>query len=326
MSHKPRQGSLHSQMRRAVKEHTKDRSNHTRKSYIQACACFDRWRRENGYSNADIRRHPRDAVEAWRDHMLDEGYSVGTIHTYASGICCGLQIPMDGIIRSGNAMDKTKSLGLSRRSQLAMADPKNAEIIRFQRMVGGRRTALQRLTGSDLVERDGGLYIRFLRDKGGKNQLQYILPEDAEQVRAYFESVGPEERLFPEPFHRDLDLHLLRAEHARRVYAHFARLCSTEEGRAELRRRLWQRYTDPVYGCKAYLEAQRTGNQEAMRALRIRYAAEMADGPYYLRGPNRRVARERGLPIVYDRLAILSCSVFALSHWRTDIAVKSYLL
>lgn len=321
-----RQGSLHSQMRRTVKEHTKAMSNHTRKSYMCALGSFDAWRREAGWSNADVRQAPRAAVEAWRDYMLEEGYSVGTIHTYASGICSALQIPMDKIVRSGNARDKTKSLGLSHRSQLAMEDPKNADIIRFQRMVGGRRSALQRLVGSDLVERDGSLYVRFWKDKGGKNQLQHILPEDEEAIRAYFEAVGPHDFLFPEPFDRDLDLHRLRAEHARRVYAHYEQVCATEEGRKKLRHQLWQRYTDPVYGCKAYLEAQKAGNREAMRALRIRFAAEMTDEPYYLRGANRWVAQERGLPTVYNRLAILACSVFALSHWRTDIAVKSYLL
>lgn len=321
-----RQGSLHSQMRRTIKSHTKSMSNHTRKSYVSACNRFDRWRREMGLSNADIRNAPREMVERWRDHLLEDGYSVGTVHTYVAGACVALDIPMDGIARSGSAKDKRKSLGLSHRSQLAMEDPNNADIIRFQRMVGGRRSALQRLVGSDLVERDGSLYVRFWKDKGGKHQLQYILPEDEEAVRAYFEAVGPHDFLFPEPFDRDLDLHRLRAEHARRVYAHYEQVCATEEGRKQLRHELWQRYTDPVYGCKAYLEAQKAGNKEAMRALRIRFAAEMTDEPYYLRGANRWVAQERGLPTVYNRLAILACSVFALSHWRADIAVKSYLL
>lgn len=323
---KHRQGSLHGQMRRTVKAHTKNLSNHTRKSYMRACANFEKWRREAGWSSADVRNDPRAAVEAWRDDMLDDGLSVGTIHTYAAGICSALQIPMDKITRSGNSSDKRKSLGLSRRSQRAMEDPKNADIVRFQRMVGGRRAALQRLTGSDFVEAGGECFVRFIGDKGGKDQLQKILPEDEENVRAFFESVGPDEQLFPEPFHRDLDLHRLRAEHARRVYAYYEQVCSTAEGRAKVREQLWRRYTDPQLGCKAYRLAKQQGDAEAMRALRIRFAAEMADGPYHLRGANRRVALERGLPTSYDRLSILAASVFALSHWRTDVAISAYLL
>lgn len=324
---KHHQGSLHSEMRRTVREHTKNMSNHTRKSYLRACANFDRWRRESGWSNQDVRDNPRAAVEAWRDYMLEEGYSVGTIHTYGAGICTALSISMENLIRSGNASDKRKSLGLSRRSQLAMENPDNADIIRFQHMVGGRRSALQQLRSDDYcIDQNGRFFVIFRRDKGGKKQLQLILPEQAEAVKLFFDSVQPGELLFPEPFSRDLDLHQLRAQRAREVYQYFLKVCSTEEGRAEVREQLWQRYTDPEIGCKAYLMAKRQGDAEAMRALRIRFAAEMKDGEYHLRGANRRVALERGLPTTYDRLSILATSVFSLSHWRTDIAVKSYLL
>ena len=43
----------------------------------------------------------------------------------------------------------------------------------------------------------------------------------------------------------------------------------------------------------------------------------------------RRVKKaliDNGLDIKYDRLAVLSCSLFALSHWRNDVTIASYLL
>ena len=54
-----------------------------------------------------------------------------------------------------------------------MERPENVDIVAFQRMVGGRRSALQQLTGSDFVKDESGQWcVRFTRDKGGKSQLQ----------------------------------------------------------------------------------------------------------------------------------------------------------
>ena len=320
-------GSLGGEMRMRVKAHTKDKSNHTRSSYLCACAAFDNWRKEVGLSNSAVRKDPQAAVEQWRDHLLCSGYTQASTHTYLAGACCGLGIPMDGITRHGTAADKRKSLGLSERSQQARQRPENAEIVRFQAMVGGRRNALQRLTGNDFVNDESGEpCVRFIRDKGGKTQLQRILPEHQEKVKAFFDAVGHDELLFPEKIDRHLDLHAIRAEHAREAYRFYQQECSTEEGREKMRRQLWARYTDPEIGCKAYLLAKERGEKGKMRTLRARFAREMSDGTYYLQKANRKVALQRGLPVSYDRLAILATSVFCLSHWRASVAVKHYLL
>lgn len=49
-------------------------------------------------------------------------------------------------------------------------------------------------------------------------------------------------------------------------------------------------------------------------------------GIYTLRGKNRAMAREKGLPLHYDKRALLATSVFKLSHWRCDVTIGSYLL
>lgn len=320
-------GSLGSEMRIRIKEHTKNKSKHTQRNYRNACSSFDIWRKEAGLLNSDVRKDPRAAIEQWRDSLQERGYSAGTIHTYIAGACCGMGIDMAGIAKQGTAADKRKSLGLSKRSQQARSRESNAEIVRFQELVGGRRAALQRLTGADLVKDESGEFcVRFIRDKGGKDQLQRIAPEDLQEVKAYFDAAAPGELLFPDEIDRDLDLHGIRAERAKREYARYAEICRTEDGRKELRSQLWRRYTDPRHGCKAYLMARQRGDTEAMRALRIRFSAEMADGKYYLQKANRKVALERGLPVGYDRLALCCVSVFALSHWRNEVTVKHYML
>lgn len=99
---------------------------------------------------------------------------------------------MTGIARAGTSADKRKSLGKSVRAEKALSRPENAGIVQFQRMVGGRRAALQRLKGSDLVRDESDEWcVRFLRDKGGKDQLQRIAPKDLPAVQGLLCKQGP---------------------------------------------------------------------------------------------------------------------------------------
>ena len=320
-----KEGSLGGEMRIRVNNHCTNKGNKTRRNYKRACEKFDSWRKETGISNCEVRNDRRGAVERWRDALL-ETYAVSTVHTYIAGVCCGLGIPMDDIARHGTAEDKTKSLGNSPRAQAARKKESNSKIVGFQEAVGGRRSALGDLTGADLVtDESGALCVRFAKDKGGKDQLQRIAPEDVETVKACFEGVGQDELLFPY-IDRDLDLHGIRAEHARKAYGRYLEICATPEGREEMRRQLWERYKDPEVGCKAYKYAKEAGNKVRMERLEYLFEQELAEGTYYLRSANRRVAIARGLPTAYDRLALCCVSVFCLSHWRNEVTVKHYML
>lgn len=320
-------GAIGGMMRSRVKEHTRNLSTTTRRNYIKACAAFDSWRKNQGYSNKAVTKEPLRFIRLWRDFLSVRGYSAGTIHTYIAGVCCGLGVSMAGIARAGTSADKRKSLGKSLRAEKALERHENAEIVQFQKMVGGRRSALQRLKGGDLVQDESGEWcIRFLRDKGGKDQLQRIAPENLEAVQSYFKDKGPDELLFPQPIDKNLDLHGLRAEHARKEYERYAAICSTPEGRATMRTQLWARFKNPQFGCKAWLTAKAKGDRAGMRRAERAFAAEMADGLYHLQKSNREVAQLRGRPTSYDRLALCCVSVFALSHWRNEVTVKHYML
>ena len=314
-------------MRMRVNEHCRDKSNHTRANYMHACKSFDAWRKSAGLSNKYVRENSRESVMQWVAYLNQSGMAQSTQHTMCAGCCIGLGVSSAKICRHGNAMQKTKSLGNSQRAQVAREKESNQDIVRFQMMVGGRRAALGRLTGKDFgLDSSGNACVIFRRDKGGKDHYQVLAEGDVAAVKAYFDCCEPNERLFPQIDH-DLDLHGLRAEHSRRMYQYYrSGLCSTPQGREQLRQQLWARYTDPEIGCKAWLTAKAKEDKARMRKLEYRFRQQMADGTYYLRGANRQAAIERGRPVSYDRLAVLACSVFSLSHWRLDIAVKSYLI
>ena len=57
-----------------------------------------------------------------------------------------------------------------------------------------------------------------------------------------------------------------------------------------------------------------------------RWSDMKVTGNYVLRGNNRKLAQKHGLPVAYDRLALLAVSIFHLSHWRHDVTVANYLL
>ena len=319
-------GSLGGEMRMRINEHCKNKSNKTRRNYLKACASFDKWRKAAGLSISVVRTDRSGAVEKWRDALIADGYAVSTVHTYIAGIACGLGIDMTGLAHSGTSEDKRKSLGRSERSRAALEKEINADVVRFQRMVGGRRSALMRLRGSELVtDESNQLVVGFIKDKGSKTQLQRILPEHQDAVRAYFERVAPDQLLFP-AISKDLDLHYLRAECAKNAYRYYEQICSTPEGRAEMRRQLWARYTDPEVGCKAYRLAVAAGDQKRIQRQLHLFSQELANGQYHLRGANRRVAIERGRPTAYDRLALACVSVFHLSHFRNEVTCKHYTL
>ena len=320
-------GSLGGEMRMRVKAHCKNLSNHTKSNYMHACKSFDTWRKSAGLSNKYVRENPRESVVQWVAYLDQSGMAQSTQHTMVAGCCCGLGIPSNGITRHGTAKDKTKSLGRSERAQAALKKESNRDIVRFQSMIGGRRAALGRLTGADFgYDRSGNACVIFRQDKGGKDQYQVIMEKHIDAVKAYFDRCKPNERLFGKIDH-DLDLHGLRAAHSRQMYQYYhSGLCATPQGREQLRQQLWARYTDPEIGCKAWLIAKEKGDRSKMHKLEYRFRQQMADGTYYLRGANRQAAIERGRPVAYDRLAVLACSVFSLSHWRLDIAAKSYLI
>ena len=319
-------GSLGGEMRMKVKEHCATKSNKTKRNYMKACAAFDTWRKNAGLSNRIVRCDPRGALMQWRDVLVAEEYAASTIHTYIAGAACGLGADMTGIARHGTAEDKSKSLGCAERHIAAMQKTSNADIVRFQQMVGGRRSALMRLRGRDLVtDESNQLVVRFIKDKGAKTQLQRILPEHQDAIRAYFARIEPDELLFP-TISKDLDLHHLRALCAKDAYYYYETLCSTPEGRAEMRKQLWKRYTDPEVGCKAYLLSKERGDKKQMERHLYLFSQELADGKYHLRGANRRVALKRGLPTSFDRLSLACVSLFHLSHFRNEVTVKHYLL
>lgn len=176
----------------------------------------------------------------------------------------------------------------------------------FALAAGLRRAEYKHLRGNDLVVDESGYpCVRVRRGKGGKYQERRIAPEDMSFIQSFFD--GSENKVFSgKEMKNKIDLHHLRAVRAQRAYHDYlTRLETVPDYRAQLTeevRRRWKRLR-----CK-------------------RWNTKQVEGNYYIRDNNRRLALAHGLPVKYDRLAVMAVSVFHLSHWRCDTTVDNYLL
>lgn len=298
-------------------------SDNTREVARRSAAQFTAWAHENGYKGKALFCKPGVAVQAlqnYADDMASQGLSPATIHTRLAAPCKALGVGMaeiDKPARTSGAITRSRGLG-NAQGRAQAANPKNARLCGFQAAVGLRRAELGRLHGRDLVrDESGALCVCVNRGKGGKHQLQRVLPQDEAAVAAIMQERGPDALVFePHELNNKIDLHGMRAEHARAAYDYYAWRLASEPGyRDQLRAELLARW-----------DAERPSARPAQRRA---YADKLYnEHRLFLRqgGENYAQAMEHGRPVVYDRLAVMAVSVFHLSHWRTDVTTTNYLV
>lgn len=258
-------------------------------------------------------------IQDYADFLVVQGRSPSTIHTYLAGICRICGVPLADIQKSIRVVaENTRSRGMKavdeRKDAGREASPR---LYDFAVIVGIRRNEYLHLTPDDLVFDDFGHPCVLVRKgKDGKRQLQRILPDELPAIKAVFDNPADAGHLFPKAeINNKIDLHHLRALRAQKMYRYYLDKIENEHGyRAQLIneiRHVWE-HDD---------EARKENGYKAKR-----WSDMKVTGNYILRGNNRKLAKKHGLPLQYDRLALLAVSIFHLSHWRHDVTVANYLL
>ena len=307
------------------------RNNKTGASYKRNLKKFAAWAKESGYRQPE--QITKEVIQEYEKYLESSPrqYSPATIHTYLTPACAAAEIKMSeirkpkrtaGSIIRGRRQDADGQE--ASRNQLGDREensPKFARLVSLQRAVGIRRAELGRLTGADLVRRGPSLYVRVRKGKGGKEQLQYILPQDKQTVQEIFAGIESNQKVLDKSeMNNHINLHGLRAKHGRDCYQHYLRHITTRQGAADnLRQTLLARWE------KGH-EQLRESDQKAWERQRKRFIADCDDRPYLLRGENLAKAQALGLPEEYNRLALMCVSVWHLSHWRLDVTVTNYLI
>ena len=261
----------------------------------------------------------KEHIQDYSNYLTASGKTPSTTHTYLAGICRVLDVPLEDInkptrvvaentrSRGSKAVDERKDAGRD-------ASPR---LYDFAAVVGIRRNEYLHLSPDDLAMDDTGNWcVRVKKGKGGKRQLQRILPEELPAIKEVFQHPADEQHLFSKAeLSNKIDLHHLRALRAQQMYNYYLERIRTE--------------TD--YREQLIAEIKHTWEQDDRKRIDNGYRPKRwkdckVNGSYVLRGHNRELAQKHGLPVSYDRLALLAVSVFHLAHWRHDVTVANYLL
>lgn len=289
-------------------------------SYKSAINRFCSWAKEEGISKEQVLASPREYLQAYTNHLAESGLSKASIHTYIAAPCKGLHIPMQHISKpQRSADDITRSRGdRNPQGQREALNPRFERLVRFQEITGLRRAELEALRGEDLRMRDGKMYVVVRQGKGGKEQWQRILPRDTEVVQRTFSGIKKDDRVFtPGEMKNKIDLHQMRAMHAKECYDYYAtRIKEDPAYREQLREELKQYYQEH-HNPNGELDLK--GYEEFCRDM------QRNEGMYQMRGESRKLAEEHERPTDYDRVALMAVSALHLAHWRLDVTVINYL-
>ena len=258
-------------------------------SYKASINRFCSWAKENGLTKEQVLANPKEHLQAYTDHLIEKGLSKSTIHTYIAAPCKALHIPMQHISKPQRSIDD------------------------ITRSRGGKNPQGQRESQKPQFER-----LVSLQGKGGKEQWQRILPRDTEMVQRTFSGIKKDDRVFtPGEMKNKIDLHQMRAMHAKECYDYYAtRIKEDPAYREQLREEL-----------KQYYQEHHNPNGELDLKGYEDFCRDMAknEGMYQMRGESRKLAEEHERPTDYDRVALMAVSTFHLAHWRLDVTITNYL-
>jgi len=290
----------------------------TRRSYKRSTDDFAAWAKEQGYKN--IENISTEVIQTYEEHLEEspKQYTAATIHTKLAPVCKACGIRMDEIRKPKRTSSHIKRGREARtRSEREATKDKYARVVDLQRVVGIRRAELARLEGRDW----DGHYIHVRGGKGGKDTMQFVLPKDRHIVNDVFAEVESSERVFSkEEMNNHINLHSMRAAHARDCYEFYNNIIKDNPQAAEqFRRVLMHRWKAGNVGLLS--------DEKKYERYKKRFERDIDnDSPYILRGENKKKAIAQNRPTEYNRLALMCVSVFHLSHWRLDVTVTNYLL
>lgn len=292
--------------------------NQTVTAYKKDCKLFAAYCKNHGVKRPDqLQGREKELLQAYEKELEASGYSASTIHRRLAAPCKATRISMSEIEkpkRTSGKITRSRNEKANRQGKREIEDERYSRLVTFQKAVGIRRAELARLTATDLTTDESGyLCVYVAKGKGGKRQLQRILPEDEKSVIEIFRGVNPDQKLFSaDEMNNKIDLHGIRREQAQRAYKYYCDRLKNEPGyKYQCRKELAAR-------CKEFHDAG-ASNKRFLHDI-------MNEEPYKLRGENRQKAIEQGKETEYNRLALMMVSVFHLSHWRLDVTVTNYLI
>lgn len=202
------------------------KNNKTKSRTKREIRYFYTWVTSEKIPKKAILQNKEAVLQQWAEVLIAGGKTPSTVHTYLASACRGLGVSMRTLDLPRRSIDtKVKSLGLCERAEKEKNSLKNAKLVEFSSRVGLRRSEIKGLQGNNLKREEDYLYVEVLHGKGGKYQKQLIAPDDQEYISSYFDGT-PTPIFSPDDMRNKIDLHGIRAEHARQEYARYLVLCN----------------------------------------------------------------------------------------------------
>lgn len=289
---------------------------------------FADYARQHGVKDAESFESgdKRGLIQSYADLLLEKGKSPSTIHRYIAPVCKGAGINMADIEKPKRTIDRitrSRSDTSNKQGDIEQSEDRFKRLVDFQKAVGIRRAELARLTPADIIQlQDGRVYVHVARGKGGKEQYQAILPNNIDIVIKTRDTATGERLFSKDEMNNKIDLHALRADNAKAAYKYYADKLLESPGFRNQYAHMLQRY---FYEMNGRLR-ESSPKQYNARLAAFKRDMYQSGGTYKIRGASVDIAREKGLPVEYDRMALMMTSVFHLSHWRNDVTVINYML
>ena len=326
---KPKVDSVITTLRKACDDMKNDE---TRKIYERGSRDFALYVREK-YGINYAYKLPGDhagrvaLMKDYAEHLKTCGKSASSIHSYLAGVCHSVSRVTSDHISQGE-IDNRPRRGLSTKGRdphknhqgrMESIKEENARLMEIAGAIGIRRAEYAQLDGRSYRPDESGYMCIWVKGKGGKIQAQRVLPWNEPIVANAIAGVKGKEKVFSKKdLDNHIDLHSVRRAVARRAYEHYHwRLREDPSYKAQLQRELVARY-DAMHP-----HGHRNDETTRERFLREVYGY---GGVYTCRGENARELKRQGRDVSFDRLALMACSVFFLSHWRADVTVKHYMV
>ncbi len=279
-------------------------SETTKKQYSRAVKMFTDWvyKTEGTYRVKPERYH--DLIESY----LLRYENPSTHHTYLSALAPAYGFKMDDF--GGR---KKRGIPTKGRDVEGVRNAENERICRFAELTGIRHHEVAVIRSGDLIDRDGQTFVIVRKGKGGKYQEQLILPQNVNEVKAYFiEPKGEKGYIFDKAeikAFKGANPHRLRRLNAWQAYEWFKDMEPADK--AYWRKNLRDRFLQNSHKKTAW----------------DRYVSRLSKSPVYeLRGERRRYCERTGHDYRLDREAVMMVSVYMLAHYREQVTVDNYLL
>lgn len=195
----------------------------TYSTYKKECSQYAKWLQdEKGICKIKDIKETEPFAKEYIQYRLDNGVSVYTAKLERSALAMlyGKQITIDmpirdnkGIVRSRHACEYEKHISRT---------GKHKDIFTIAAACGCRRKDIAKLTVNNFIEKEGHLYVKMVKSKGGRDRIAPVVPDLQEDVKSILERVKNDgrEKLF-DMIPQKIDVHGLRREYAQSIYTAF---------------------------------------------------------------------------------------------------------